>query len=324
MVLKRNTQLSENALVVNSNCTKIWQNAIQERIEAEVVAVISVYETIDVNLFDVSRSSNVSFIAITFDTVIEIRSGVPDVDVNRFIQGPFDSQSEKVDFIQYLVGMPCPEFDNVVALEMILPSELKVDDKEDNSNNDEDQLFLGLFIAVGAGSGAIILAVLTVACLRRKQRRRIDDVHHPSSIISPSNGKEHYHREVTPIEINHSHDGTDISTLGDPIVPETIMKASDKETSTVDSGGDEYDYIRAYVDVRSITESNMRESNSVVSHRYIATTYSDDLHSLSDIVSTTGTVESGSNSFVPETEYSVAAPPGLLGLILVILMVDQL
>lgn len=313
MVLKQNTQTSEAALALNSNCTKMWQNAIQERIEAEVLAVIPMYETIDVNLFDVSRSSNISFISIRFDAVLEIRSAVQDVDANRFILGPFDSQSEKVNFIQYLTTTKCPEFENIAAMEIIIPSETKAEDKRDTSNN-EDQLFLILFIAVGTGCGLILVAALIVTCVRMRKRRSIDEIDRASKAPGSIAIKEH-RIESTPAEIDRSHDGTDISTLGDPILPETLVKLHEMDTSTVGSGGDEYDYKKAYLDLESVTESNMEESNTIVANRHLVS-YSDDLHSVSDIVSATGTTESISDFHIPEMEYSIAAPPGLLGLIL--------
>ena len=310
MVLTRNTQVSVVALALDTNCTKIWQNAIQERIEAEVLTVIPMYETIDVNLFDVSRSSNVSHITMTFDIVIEIRSAVQDLDSKRFIQGPFDSQSEKINFVQYLATTGCPDFVNIDTIDVIIPSGLKAD-VEDDKMKDNEQWFLGLFIAVGAGCGAIVLGALMVICVRMKQRRKINEIDRES--INPENIKEHRNFETTPAEINRSHDGTDISTLGDPVIPETLMKISEVDTSTVGSGGDEYDYRKAYLDLESITESNAGDAQTIISSRQHMS-YSDDLHSVNDIVSTT--VEGIGDSFIPEREYSISAPPGLLGLIL--------
>jgi hypothetical protein len=311
MVLKQNTQVTEETLALDSNCTKIWQNAIQDRIQNEILAAIPLYETVDVNLFDVSRSSNVSYISMVFDTVIEIRSAIQDVDVNRFIHGPFDSQGEKVNFIQYLATTQCPEFSNIVAIEIFLPSETMVENDGDISN-DQDQFLFGLFIVVGVGCGVILLVALSVTYVRMKQRRRIDEMDRAS--IAAGNVEEH-RIESTPAEIDRSLDGTDISTLGDPIVPETLVKPSDMDTSTVGSVGDEYDFKKAYLELESIAESNIGESSTIRSNQYFGT-QSDDLHSVNDIVSTTGTRESISASFIPETEYSVTAPPGLLGLIL--------
>ena len=313
MVLGRSNQALEEALSSDTKCTELWKEAVRNRIEAEVLLVILMHETIDVNLFDVSRSSNLRFISVTFDIVIEIRSAVQEVDVNRFIKGPFDSQSEKINFIQYLNTTQCPEFDDITTIEIIIPNESKSD--EGDTSNDDEQFFFGLFIAVGAGSGAIFLAAFFVACVRMRQRRKIDEIDCAS--ITPANVKEH-RIEYTSAEIDHSRDGTDISTLGDPIFHEALVKNTDVDTSTVGSGGEEYDYIKAYLDLESITESNIGESNAGDVNPTIRPgkllTYPDDTQSVNDIVSTTG--ESATDTLIPETEYSVVAPPGLLGLIL--------
>jgi hypothetical protein len=95
MVLGRSKALSEQFLALDSNCTQIWQNSIKERIEGEIVTIIPQYETVDVELFDVRKSSNISAFSLRFDIVVEIRSAIQDVDVNRFIKGPFDSQNDK-------------------------------------------------------------------------------------------------------------------------------------------------------------------------------------------------------------------------------------
>ncbi len=307
MVLGRNTQAIEEAQASDSHCTVLWEDAIRVRIQAEVAAVIPMYETIDVNMFDISRSSNFSYISLTFDAVVEIRSAVPNVDANRFIKGPFDSQSEKDTFIQYLASTPCPEFDNIATMEIIIPNEVNATQDGDSSNDDEQ--FLGLFIAVGAGCGAILLGASLIAFVRMKQRRKIVEADHAS--VTPGNIKEHPIAS-TPSYIDRSNGGTDISTLGDPIVPGSFMKDNDIEASTVCS--DKYDYKRAYLDLVSMTESNTVEPYQQVS------TETDDLHSVNDIVSTTG--ERISDNLITETEYSVSAPPGLLGLILESSIVD--
>lgn len=316
MVLGRNTQaITEEALSSDTNCTVLWKDAVQSRIEAEVLAVLPMYETIDVNLFDVSRSSNLSFISITFDTVIAVRSAVQDVDANRFIKGPFDSQSEKISFIQYLASTPCSDFDNIGSIEIIIPNESKADEGDKSNNDEDEQFFFGLFIAVGAGGGAVLLAACLITSLRMRQRRKIEEIDCAS--ITPANVKEH-RIESTPAEIDRSYDGTDISTLGDPIIHEALMKKTYVDTSTVGSGGEEYDYKKAYLDLESTTESNIGESSdgelNMNSRHSQLLTYADDLQSTNDIVSTIG--ESTNDIFIPETEYSIVAPPGLLGLIL--------
>ena len=304
MVLSRNAQAIEEAQASDSNCTVIWQDAIRVRIQTEAAAVIPMHETIDVSMIDISRSSNFSSISLTFDAIVAIRSAVRNVDANRFIKGPFDSQSEKDTFIQFLASTLCPEFENIATMEIIIPSEVNATPTQDgDTSSDDKQLFLGLFIAVGTGCGAILVGASLIAFVRMKQRRKIIEADHAS--MTSGNKKEHPIAS-TPSYIERSNGGTDISTLGDPIAPGSFVKSNDIEASTVCS--EEYDYKRAYLDLVSMTESNTVEPYQQVS------TSTDDLHSVNDIVSTTG--ERVRDNIITETEYSVSAPPGLLGLIL--------
>jgi Malectin domain len=308
MILGRNIQAVLQSQSLDSNCTQLWKKSIQERIQSEVASVIQRYETLSVDLQNVTRASNISALSITFDVNIMIRSGLRDLDASRYIKGPFDSQNETNAYIQYLESTGCPEFVNITTVEIIVVVENTMDDGPSDS---EDMMYIGLIVGVAAAGCAMLVVAFTIICIRMRNRRRVQEVEHvaDASVTVKDKGMT-----STPSEIDQANGDTeDISTLGDPF-PSGTHDKNDVDMATVGSTSLEYDYNRAFADVESVSESYTCESTAGDSYRQ-SVANPDDLLSINDIMSATGDMNVGA-IFPPEIEYNIMAPPGMLGLIL--------
>jgi hypothetical protein len=312
MVLGYSSTDAKQTESLPSNCMQAWQNSIKDRIESEVVSVVQRYETLSVVLQNASRASNFSFLSLTFDVVIAIRSAMQDLDANRYIKGPFDTRNEISLYIQYLESLGCSEFENTETLEIIMPLPNGSPTKNHISKND-DWMFV-ILIAASAG-GVILLIVVTTLCCQRTNRRKINDITAEPTHLSPSSKREMLTTN-TPSEIDQDDGCTDISTLGDPIVTSAGINQRSDDVSTVGSTSMEYDFNKAYVDVESVvSESHISGSTVGDSSFQRSMGTPDDLHTINDIVSTfSGDIQS--SIFTPEVEISIVAPPGILGLIL--------
>lgn len=312
MVLGYGSQDAKQTESLPSNCTQTWQNSIQDRITSEVSSILQQYETISVLLHNVSRASNFSYLSLTFDVVIAVRSALQDLDAKRFIKGPFDSRGERSSYIQYLESLACPEFENIETLEIVIPLPDTLTMEDDSSGDDDWMLVI---IIAGSIGVAVLLIVLTVLYSRRTNRRKINDFAADPVSENPPCQKENL-TTFTPSEIDQGDECTDISTLGDPIFTSGGTNLRSDDGSTVGSTSMEYDFNRAFVDVESVvSESHIDGSTAGGSSFRRSVVTPDDLQTVNDIVSTfSGDIQS--SIFTPEVEVKIVAPPGVLGLIL--------
>ena len=315
MILGYSSQEAQQTESLDSNCTQSWKNAIQERIEAEVDSVIQRYETMSVVLQNTSRASNFTYLSLSFDVIIIIRSALQDHDANRYIKGPFDSRSDKRSFLDSLEALGCPEFEKVETLEIIVPTPEATTTEKDSSDSADWSL---VYIIAGSIGAAILVIFCTVLCRRRAYRRKTNHVTpEPVSLsISSPKGKL---TSLTPSEVDQEEGYTDkeeaytdISTLGDPI----ISAGTSDDASTMGSNITEYDFNKAFVDVESVvSESHIGGGSTAGNSLRQSVVTPDDLLSVNDIVSAvSGDILS--SMFQPEFEFNVVAPPGVLGLIL--------
>jgi hypothetical protein len=316
ILIRGSRRLQENGSIStsnNTNCTQVWQDAIRDRILEEVKTVLPLYETTEVDLFNVSKVSDADTLALFFDVLIAIRSPVQENDVYRYIEGPFDSQVEKNKFAEFLRSTGCPEFANVTNIEIIVPraTEQIVPKSESSSPS------VGLIVGLALATAAILTLGATFILVRIRKRRRLDDADddyryaHASPFV-PDNHKEFSYEFASEIGLNAN---TDVSTLGDPISPGESAR-DEFDMSTMGSVDVDYDYQKAYVDVQSVTDSQVVGStDGSLLHRTGASLDDPSLLS-SDIVTATGDSYSFGSRFGSEERYEVVAPSGLLGLIL--------
>jgi hypothetical protein len=300
-----------------SNCTQILQNALMRRIEGEVDTVIQTYEMLLVDVQNLTSTfSNASLLMYVFDVSIEIRSPMQEYEPNRYVEGPFDSQVEKNLFSEELRSTECAEFADVATIDIVVPR--KVEDASPSDDN-ASPLSVGLLAAIVAACAAVMFLIAAVFIVARMRRRNNYILEDDSSPRVPQ--KQTFEsNEYTISEIDGANTNTDISTLGDPILPfgsNGVKK--DIEESTIGSVNMEYDFKKAFLDIQSVTDSQLFEASDDSSPRRRIGTLDDPSllngGSTSDIVTAAGDTQ-GSPLYESEEQYDIVAPSGLLGLIL--------
>jgi hypothetical protein len=293
---------------IYSNCTEIWQASIQERIASEVVAVHQPYETVNVELLDVLNRANATALSLTFDVRIEIRSPSTDgLDAARLIVGPFDSQSERSSFVNYLKSTGCTEFEDIVTISVFVPNTIK-----EQSPNDSGTSLVALYAGLAVAGAAFIMMGTTILCYVqfRKRRRIIDDNSLSHVTMDNDNGR----MVPTPLVIGGKSKNSDVSTLGDPIPFGVTKDQNEGDLSTNESISLEYDFKKAYLDVHSETDSHLGVSIDELTMEGVLEDQM--MLSLADDIVTTGGDTGSSPQFESDELFDVVVPPGVLGLIL--------
>jgi len=289
-----------------ADCTEIWATDIEKRIEMEVRAVIPRLETVTVDVNNATTLTGPdSSLALLFDVLIEIRSPVDGHSIKRYIEGPFDSESEKRQFVEFLKSTGCPEFANVRSIDVVVPRTTEEQSPEKKGGGASAGLIAGLSIAIAA----IAMLAATFIFLRIRNRKTLAESDDDDLILlsdgdeSSRNGDNAFASELG------MRTGTEVSTLGDPIPPE-LSPRSKGETSTIGSQSLDYDYQKAYLDMNSLVSGSLSEGQTPTPS---APPSLDD----PSLKSNAFTVDDDTFSkYDSEEQFEVVAPPGLLGLIL--------
>ena len=322
---------------LDANCTLTWQVLVQDRIKNELVAAIQEYEALNVELRDISSSSpsNKTAWSLTFDVFMEIRAAnIEYLDPIRITVGAFDSKSDKLSYIEYLKATHCDEFDDVHSVSLHVP----ISREEETPSKSSSQL-AAIYASISVGLAAIVMTAITICCyLHFRNKRRVNDLASADNLqlIQPtSKSNTRYSRYVgTPSIVGGKSKNSDVSTLGDPIPFGIIREQNDDLSSANESCSIEYDFKKAFLDLHSVTDSQMC---GTVDDQVSATgmTLNDDdvattdlllpqnlklMIALADDIVTTagdGTLNlSQDETLSVEHEYEVIVPPGMLGLIL--------
>lgn len=340
VILFRSTrQFRQNVFVPNSeldaNCTSTWQVSIQERIKSEMASVIQDFEALHVELRDLSTSSNETAWSLTFDVFMEIRAAsLNNLDPVQIFLSAFDSQSDKVSYIQYLKATYCDEFENIDSVYIYVPT---VRDGPTSSDKKSGSEAAALYASLAVGLAAIVMAGITVCCyLHSRNKRRVNDLGSAEMFkehARKSNNDFMNYASRAPSVIGGKSKVSDVSTLGDPIPFGVIPEQNDDLSSANESCSLEYDFKKAFLDVHSTSESLMC---GTIDDQVSATgmTVNDDSettdgflpHKLrlmaalaDDVVTTTGDgtgYSSPDEAQSVENKFEVIVPKGLLGLIL--------
>ena len=278
----------------------LWANVTEHFIADEIREKIGegLIESVGVNI--TSTVQNPPFVArrlsgrslqadqtLTFDAIISIQSVIEDHDVKDYIGGAFNSDAEKVAYLENLKATGHDTFANVTAVtltpaKIVTPLEtIYVDDGNDKNSAAGVGIIVGM-VAVGlAGIGLAGFYIYS----RRKKRAL--------SQQSPSSNE--IESDFNEIEVGTRDE---VSTLGDPIPPElrNDLVADSAFSSTSDSLTLDYDYQKAYRNAQVSVVDSQSASNPSMS------VYKDDV-----------TLEA---EYVSEETFEVEAPPGLLGLVL--------
>lgn len=327
----RRLQESGSAGTPNATyCNQVLQDSVRDRIQNEVVAEIPMYETMAVHLSNVSTSTDAPTTrSLLFDVVIEIRSAVTTYDVVRYVTGPFDTQAKKTSFAEFLRSTGCPDFKNLTSVELIVPGANVASNQKppDSSSSSSTGLILGVAIACVA----VVMILATFLYIKIRNRSNISDA--DETLPVAENRKDSPYEYATEIGVSKD---TDVSTLGDPVLPGSDGKYGN-DSSTIGSVALDYDYQKAYVGAQSIADSHVADSMDGSSPAVATlddTSLSSDIRTATD--ETFGTARfggsgpslgssdirtatdgsQGSRYGRPEERYEIVAPRGLLGLIL--------
>jgi len=214
-----------------------------QNIEDEVLEVISRYETLNVDIFNVSSAfeGELQRLSFNYNVKIDIRSPIQDHNFYRYIAAPIDSQQEKNDFILYLRDTDCPEFKNVGDFELMLPaSVIPPTQAKDN------HLQIGLFAGVAAvlAIGAIAAANFIFTRLMGTTRLNLEE---------ETNSPEEQQVDGATTQDDYYDIGVDtigpVSSLGDPTLIDDGTGTVDLET--IDESGYDFDLKMAYKDMET-------------------------------------------------------------------------
>jgi hypothetical protein len=308
-----------------SNCTEIWRNDLQNRVDTEIRSIVPNLETLQVNVFNASTYIGDDLLVIIFNILVEIRSPPfqnvsNDMIIDRFIQGPFDSPSEEKLYIVFLRSTGCPQFVNVTGVDFVVPRET-----EQQSTSSGSVFSTGLVSALAAAVGVIIIVGGTLIFMRVRNGSSSDlkDYSDDERVFSQyGNGDMEYaasemgggHEYASEIGVRSSN--PDVSTLGDPI-PFGAERARD-DLSSIGSTSLEYDYQKAFADAQSCANSYVAGSTTNEGASATIAGLLDDpsLSSRSHIISLPRDDDAFRELYASEETFEVLAPPGLLGLVL--------
>jgi hypothetical protein len=292
----------------NVNCTKVWQDDVRDRIIGEVKKVIPRFEMLRVLISNVSSSESApNVLSILFNVLIEIRSPVQDHSVNRYLEGPFDTEAEQRSFAEVLRSSGCPEFRGVTSVEMVVPKTAQQASPERRGISSA-----GLIAGLVMATASIILVGAAFIFVRIRNKGGLyDDEEDPVLLVE--NQKNQTERFDYASEIDGVHTNTDISTLGDPI-PAGASRNNDGDQSTIGSVSLEYDFKKAFMDAQSVTDSQLADASVEGAPFVSAVATLDDPSLTSDIITTVDDIYG--SPFGGEDQFDVVAPAGLLGLIL--------
>jgi hypothetical protein len=293
----QNNNTDMNMTLTDEECDELYTTYITQRIENEVETVIAKFETLQVELYNVTKEKILtpSTLLYKYDARIAVRSIVQEHNMYRYVAGPFDSQSEQDAFVQYLRSQTgCPDFRLVTGIKFVLPEIVgkpaAVEGEETDDGPNTPAVISGTVTALAAT--ALLVAVIVV--VRMKNRFTPIPLIEENGTLDPERDDENLYE--IGVQTND-----DVSTLGNPI-PLGIPENGALDTSTVDSISLNYDYKKAY------QYSPSRMSGSV-------RTVSDDQSRTPNMTVTTDDDTIGAQ-YSAEEQFEVVAPPGVLGLIL--------
>ena len=271
-----------------TECNNIWVSYVQTAIQQEIIRIVPQYETLEVEVANITRDFNAedNLLTIFFDVTVAIRSPLQEHFLNRYVAGPFDSRTEQDDFIRYLQGSGCPEFESLTGVRFVLPAPTKGAALENDSTSAEAGLIAGLVAALCAV--AILAGVFVFVRTRRGHSPLLEE----QDVQDESPTRE----GVEVVSEVAFRTNQDVSTLGDPIPRESSHAEGDiRGDASTDSFSLDYDYQQAYV----------QGDPSTVSGRSVS------VEDMSQLIADDDTQYQS-----VETTIEVDAPPGVLGLVL--------
>jgi hypothetical protein len=222
-----------SSTATEEECIAIWVDYVTQSMESEVQQVIPRFETLSVQTDNVSRITfdNLGVLAFFYDVQVDIRSAIIVHSLSRYVGGPFDSANEKNALIEAMRASSCPEYANILDLQVILPDEVKSSgattgtgtSPESTDSTANTGVIAGSVVAVAAV--AMLAAILIFVRINKRQElfgeNFIDATQSPGQSGAQSPGQSvpfqsgAYEHEIAS-QIGGEAD-LDVSTLGDPL-----------------------------------------------------------------------------------------------------------
>lgn len=281
-------------------------------IDDEVRQIVRVVEALDVDISNERTESNSTLLALVFDVTIGIRSPVPDYELDRFLEGPFDSAAEKAAFTRFLKNSQCPEFEKVAGVDnLVYPSATQP------RSSSRSTASIGLIVGLALATLAIVLLVAMFVYIRIRSNHPVgrEQLNDDVPLVFQSTPPDE--RMQTEFEAGTNNE---ISTLGDPFLGAPLAPGTDG--STIGSSSLEYDFKKAYQDNGSLAGSDVEGSTAEGSP--IPTVSAPDA-ALAGILPPPEHDDGSAYDSVLASEetFEVVAPAGMLGLILETDVVDN-
>jgi hypothetical protein len=216
---RRLQEFVSSPTATEEKCTAIWVDYVTQSMESEVKQVIPRYETLRVQTDNVSKITfnDLGVLAFFYDVQIDIRSAINVHSLSRYIGGSFDSANERNALVEIMRASICPEYANILDLQVILPDKVKTSgasttETETGSADSTANtgVIAGAVVAVAAV--AILAAIFIFVRINRRQELFGENV----IDATQSPGKSRAHENEIASEIGGEAD-LDVSTLGDPI-----------------------------------------------------------------------------------------------------------
>jgi hypothetical protein len=246
---------------------------------------------------------------LTFDAIILLQSILTEHDINRYIVGAFDEESEQLSYLMTLRATGHPAFANANSVSIMGPSRIEKLDESENpidpvrkpeggggkSNNAKSAgLAAGLTVVAVIGMALAVLFVLK----GRRSRQRTETVP-----VAPAACNDILDNGFDSSEIE-VHTRTDVSSLGDPFPPNILDLPSSSSAagskSTSKGSGPltlDYDYVQ---EIRNISSQSASDSQT-------------DSYSASLVTRDDKTLEA---EYFQLSRFDVEAPAGRLGIVL--------
>lgn len=319
---------------VSSRSALVWQEATEMAFKEEVVAVLNnQVESADVKVTIISQNPQqftaqsavasrsrppgrvlqksqdqgvqgspsptivYTGLSIIFDVKFFIRSVIEDHNTRRYVGAALDSPGDQAKYIFQLTSSGEEPFENLSSIQVILPSEVKVN-TAGQVGHDTETLATGITVGLVIASIAGV-ALITVAIFMLTSRETFAPG--PSDEQQPSQNLAAYEDASGKFSFNvveRPEEGAEVSTLGDPI-PQGATAGHMDHSVAEETVSLPYDYKVSHA-LPSLVDSAS--------------------YSFSELSSNIGDVPTDDDTlnaqYFSEDQIEVDAPPGLLGLVL--------
>ena len=233
-------------------CDSLLLDLVRNRIRSEIISIVGFFETLSVELANVSKQYNVDefTLAYTFDLEFEIRSPLEEHDLRKYVKSGFDSETDENFILQYLQAGECPVFAFASGFDIVVSSPTNsIADESETPENDEQirsdttsQTVLIAGSAAAAGAGIVLLGVfIAVKVFDRRNTQ-------PASPMSlEGNFDDHHHitsdRDRDILSEIGVRTAEEVSTLGGNF-PEAGSMESQQEEKTNESFSLNYEFTK--------------------------------------------------------------------------------